>query len=79
MSVRPETFQNVVLQQLEVHSKLLQFLSDAQELQRQIVESLIEQVHRLKGANQDEAAKLQDELSALHGKIVALKPPRKNP
>jgi len=73
MSLRPEIFQDVVLKRLDIHTEMLKALSDTQF---QLGQFLIPAVQHLKEADRLAAQKLQDDLSVLHGKIVALQPPK---
>ena len=70
MSIRPEIFQDIVLKRLENHMQLLQKLSD---MQIRLGETLLKHIREQKGADEAAAKKLQDDLSVLHGEIVALK------
>lgn len=70
MSIRPAIFQEVTQAKLEIHWTLLQALSDTQN---RLGETLIQHILSQKAVSAETAKKLQDDLSALHGKIIALK------
>jgi hypothetical protein len=67
--IRPEVFQDIAQAKLDLYWTLLQSLSD---MQFRLGETLIQHILEQRGASAENAKKLQDDLSALHGKIVAL-------
>jgi hypothetical protein len=69
MSVRPEIFQDICQKRLELYWKLLNEVSD---MQFRIGETLIQHILQQKEVSTDTAKKLQDDLSEIRGKIVAL-------
>jgi hypothetical protein len=75
MGIRPEIFQDVALKRLDLQMQLIESLSD---MQIRLGETLVQHIQNQKAISAEAAKKLQDDLSALHGKIVALQPPREN-
>jgi hypothetical protein len=70
MSVRPHIFQEIAQARLEIHWRLLNDISD---MQIRLGEILVQHVLHQKEMTAESAKKLQDDLSDIRGRIVALK------
>ena len=70
MSIRPHIFQEIAQAKLELHWTLLNDISD---MQIRLGEILVQHILHQKEMSVETAKKLQDDLSDIRGRIVALK------
>ena len=68
--IRPEIFQDIVQQRLDMLRDTVLSLSESHA---RFVQILLDHVHQGSEVSHEDLKRLQDDISMLHGKIVSLK------